>query len=139
MFVFAKMTFTFDMIPSLKGKTVIVTGANSGIGRVTAVEMASQGAHVILACRSLDRTQPVLDEIKEYCPKGSAEFIALDLSSLKSVKTFADKFKVKRLPLDVLINNAGIMALPHFETTQVGIEMHFGVNYVADHTAITNH
>lgn len=124
------MGFSVDQIPDMSGKVAIVTGANTGIGRVTAVELARKGAQVILACRSLDRTQEALQEIQSQCPNGKGEFMQLDLTSLKSVKEFAKAFRAKNLPLHLLVNNAGIMAVPSLELTTDGFEMQFGTNHV---------
>jgi NAD(P)-dependent dehydrogenase (short-subunit alcohol dehydrogenase family) len=110
----------------LSGKTIIVTGANTGIGRVTATELASRGAHVILACRSEDKTRPVLDEIAAR--GGSAEFLALDLGDLGSVRRAAQTFLDSKRPLHVLINNAGLAGKR--AVTKDGFELAFGTNHL---------
>lgn len=106
--------------------TYLITGANTGIGRVTAETLAAQGGRVFLACRSLDRTQPVLDAIKAR--GGFAEFIPLDLGDLESVRACASAFLAKDEPLDVLINNAGLAGQRGL--TKSGFELAFGTNHV---------
>jgi retinol dehydrogenase 12 len=107
----------------------IVTGANSGIGRVTARELALRGYHVFLACRSEERTQPVLEEIRRLSGgKARAEFIPLDLGSLESVRACADAFLQRELPLQLLIANAGIAGMKGL--TESGFELSFGTCHV---------
>lgn len=110
----------------LQRANVIVTGANTGIGRVTAVELAKKGAHVILACRSEQRTKPVLDEITQA--GGSAEFLALDLADMNSVRACADAFLARGQPLAILVNNAGLAGA--HGTTKDGFEVAFGTNHL---------
>jgi retinol dehydrogenase-12 len=112
-----------DATMSIDGKVALVTGANTGIGRVTAVALAKQGARVILACRSEERTQPVIDEIG----KDRAEFLPLDLADLASVRAAAAKV-VERGPLPLLVNNAGL-AGAHGQTRD-GFELAFGTNHI---------
>jgi retinol dehydrogenase 12 len=109
---------------NLDGKIALVTGANTGIGRVTAIELAKQGAHVLLACRSKEKTQPVIDEI----PGGRAEFVPLDLADLESVRTCARDFLARKEPLSLLINNAGLAGA--HGTTASGFELAFGTNHL---------
>ncbi|KAI9329020.1 hypothetical protein DFJ73DRAFT_902714, partial [Zopfochytrium polystomum] len=123
--------WTFDRIPALGGKVFIVTGSNSGIGRVTARELARKGAHVIMACRSESKTAPVLAALRlETDDAGTLEFASLDLQSLRSVDAFADSFLRRGLPLHGLVLNAGIMAHP-FGLSADGIETQFATNHVA--------
>src|SRR5580765_2003381 len=89
-------------------RTFIVTGANTGIGRATAAELARQGGRIHLACRSKDRAQPVLDEIEQAVGPDRAVFLELDLSDLASVRTSAAAFLERDEPLHVLVNNAGV-------------------------------
>jgi dehydrogenase/reductase SDR family protein 13 len=112
----------------LKGKTFLVTGANSGIGRSTAEALASRGAAVVMASRSAERTLPVLEDIRRKHPSADLEFLALDLASLRAVKESAERFLATGRPLDVLINNAGIAATPG--TTRDGLEVTFGTNHL---------
>jgi len=129
-------SWSAEQIPSLDGKVAIVTGSNTGIGRITALEMARKGCHVILACRSKDKTLPVVDEIKEATKNDKVEFLELDLASLASVERFVANFKEKELPLHILVNNAGVMACPYTLTAD-GVEMQFGTNHLG-HFLLTN-
>lgn len=113
----------------MTGRVVLITGANTGIGRVTARELALRGAHVFLACRSQAKTQVVLDEIAQRSGgTAKAEFIALDLGDLDSVRRCADEFLARDLPLHVLINNAGLAGQKGM--TASGFELTFGTNHV---------
>lgn len=111
---------------NLTGRVVLITGANSGIGRVTAVELARQGALVFIATRSLPRTQAVLDEI--HRAGGKAEWLELDLGDLNSVRACAKTFLARQLPLHILINNAGLARVPGLSKS--GFDMAFGTNHV---------
>jgi len=113
-------------LPDLAGKNAIVTGANTGIGRITALELARAGARVWLACRSKDKTQPVIDEIVKA--GGKADYIALDLGSLESVRAAAQTFLDANVPLHLLVNNAGHASARG--VTKDGFEMTFGVNHL---------
>lgn len=104
----------------------LVTGANTGIGRVTAVTLANTFDHVVLACRSEDKAQPVLDEIKNNGK--SASFLALDLGDLASVKRAADTFLARGEPLQLLVNNAGLAGQQGL--TKDGFELAFGTNHL---------
>jgi NAD(P)-dependent dehydrogenase (short-subunit alcohol dehydrogenase family) len=127
--------WTADDIPDLSGKTVIVTGGNSGIGHEAARELARKRAHVILACRDLGKANEAIAEIHALLPSVSLEAMALDLASLESVHGFARAFTARSTPLDVLINNAGVMAIP-FRKTADGFEMQLGTNHLG-HFALT--
>ncbi|MFE7772739.1 oxidoreductase [Streptomyces sp. NPDC057445] len=120
-------------IPDQNGRTVVVTGANSGIGLVTARELARRGARVVLACRSEARGKEAEAFIKAQVPGADVEFSPLDLADLASVRRFADSYEPGTL--DLLINNAGVMALP-YGTTADGFETQFGVNHLG-HFALT--
>jgi len=109
----------------LAGKVVVVTGSNTGIGRVTAEQLALRGARVILAARSREKTQPVVDAIATA--GGDAEFVALDLADLDSVRACADAILAKGEPLHVLVNNAGHASRGQ---TKQGFELIFGTNYL---------
>jgi retinol dehydrogenase-12 len=122
-------SFTTADIPDLSGKVAIVTGGYCGIGKVTSLELAKKGCHVILACRSKERTEPVVEEIKKETSNDNVEFLELDLSSLASVQRFAKQFRSKGLPLHLLINNAGVMACP-FKLSADNIELQFATNHV---------
>ncbi|MFD8566295.1 oxidoreductase [Streptomyces sp. NPDC059639] len=120
-------------IPDQRGRTAVVTGANSGIGYVTARELARAGARVVLACRSAARGSAAVDRIRDEVPGAAVEFGALDLGDLASVRGFADGWADR--PLDLLVNNAGVMALPYGRTAD-GFETQFGVNHLG-HFALT--
>lgn len=125
-------------MPSLDGRTVVVTGANSGIGYVAAREFARKGAHVVLGCRSVERGSAAVADMERELG-GSAgvslELMELDLADLESVNDFVASFGDKHASLDVLVNNAGLMAIPRRETAQ-GFEMQLGVNHLG-HFALT--
>ncbi|MGC1507386.1 SDR family oxidoreductase [Ketobacter sp.] len=113
----------------MSAKVALVTGANTGIGRVTARELALQGAHVFLACRSLQKTQPVLDEIAEQSGgKAKVSFLPLDLADLDSVRKCAQGFLEQGLPLHLLICNAGLAGAKG--KTASGFELTFGTCHV---------
>ncbi|MGX1131635.1 NAD(P)-dependent dehydrogenase (short-subunit alcohol dehydrogenase family) [Streptomyces glaucescens] len=116
-------------LPDLTGRTVVVTGANSGIGRVAAQELARAGAHVVYAVRDEERGRAAAAEAR-----GSTEVRRLDLADLASVREFAKAWEGR--PLDLLINNAGVMMLPQRQTRD-GFEMQFGTNHLG-HFALTN-
>jgi NAD(P)-dependent dehydrogenase (short-subunit alcohol dehydrogenase family) len=117
-----------DALP-LAGKVALVTGANTGIGRVTATQLALQGAHVFLACRSEEKTRPVLADIAARSGgRAKAEFLPLDLGDLASVRRCADVFLARRLPLHLLVNNAGLAG--HKGLSASGFELTFGVCHV---------
>ena len=120
--------FTASDVPSQAGRTFVVTGANSGIGRIAAGVLAAKGARVILAVRNLVKGQDAADTMT-----GDVEVRQLDLSDLTSVRAFAAEFTD---PIDVLINNAGVM-IPPFSRTADGFELQFGTNHLG-HFALTN-
>ncbi|MGW3101423.1 oxidoreductase [Streptomyces sp. NPDC001100] len=120
-------------VPDQGGRVAVVTGANSGIGYVTARELARKGARVVLACRSAARGSAAADRIVAEVPGAGAQFGRLDLGDLGSVREFAATFQYERL--DLLVNNAGVMAMPYGATVD-GFETHFGVNHLG-HFALT--
>ncbi len=121
-------TFSSASIPDMTGKTVIVTGANSGIGRAAATALADHGARVVLAVRNTDKGDAAASQMS-----GTTEVRRLDLASLASVREFAAGWNE---PIDILINNAGIM-IPPLSRTADGFEMQFGTNHLG-HFALTN-
>ena len=121
--------------PARGGQVAIVTGANAGIGRVTAIELAKRGFHVFLACRSSEKTRPVLDTIASEAPRAKAEFLELDLGDLASVRGAAEQFLRRDLPLPLLVNNAGLGG--HRGLSASGFELTFGVNHIG-HFLFTN-
>jgi NAD(P)-dependent dehydrogenase (short-subunit alcohol dehydrogenase family) len=127
--------WTVDQIPDQSGRTVVVTGANSGLGLVTARELARAGASVVLACRNLERGKSALAEIDAIAARGETTVRPLDLGSLDSVRAFAEQFRADHDSLDLLVNNAGVMAAPHRRTAD-GFELQFGTNHLG-HFALT--
>ncbi len=115
-------------LPNLAGKVSLVTGANTGIGRVTALELARAGAHVILACRSAERTAPVVDAIRREVGADRVEAVSLDLGSLASVRACAEEVLRRDRPLHLLVNNAGLAGQRGL--TADGFELAFGVNHL---------
>lgn len=122
-------------IPSLAGKRILITGANSGIGYHAALKLARKGAHVMLACRDRQRGEAALARLDADSP-AHTELVILDLASLASVRSFAEKELAQRRPLHILINNAGVMAPPKRLETADGFELQFGTN-VLGHFALT--
>jgi NAD(P)-dependent dehydrogenase (short-subunit alcohol dehydrogenase family) len=122
-------------VPDLTGKTVLVTGANSGIGFEASRVFALKGAKVWLGCRDPDRGAAAMMRIRAESPAASVELLPMDLSSLISVRRAAERFCAENARLDVLCNNAGVMAIPRALTTD-GFEMQLGVNHFA-HFALT--
>lgn len=129
------MVWTSGAIADQRGKTFVVTGANSGIGLEAAAVLASKGAHVVLACRSPQRAKDALETIGRRASGSSVEVMSLDLSSLKSVRAFATEVTARHPKLDGLVNNAGLMALPYGKTED-GFEMQLGTNHLG-HFALT--
>jgi len=128
--------WTAEQIPSQAGKTALITGANSGIGYQTALELARHGAHVLLGCRNEAKGQAALERLRREAPGASAEVVQLDMASLASIRAFAAAFPGRGIALDLLINNAGVMALPKRELTEDGFERQFGTNHLG-HFALT--
>ena len=122
------MAAKFKLAHDLQGKVALVTGANTGIGRVTARELAKRGAHIVITARNKERAQPVLDEIRTESPRAQVDFIPLELSNFASIRACADAFLALDLPLHILVNNAGLAGAKGL--THEGFEMTFGVNHV---------
>jgi NAD(P)-dependent dehydrogenase (short-subunit alcohol dehydrogenase family) len=116
------------MTQDLAGKTFIITGANTGIGKITAKELARRGAHVILACRSKAKTDPVIEDIKRETGNSNVEFVALDLGDLASVRKCAEELLARKLPIHGLVNNAGLGG--QRGQTKDGFEIQFGTNHL---------
>ncbi|KAJ8403332.1 hypothetical protein AAFF_G00351040 [Aldrovandia affinis] len=111
----------------LHGKTVIITGANTGIGKATAVDLARRGARIILACRNQQRAEAAITDIKRESGNNEVVYMHLDLASLQSVRSFAENFLKTEPRLDLLINNAGLFVQGK---TEDGFGMIFGVNHL---------
>ncbi|MFV2040165.1 MAG: oxidoreductase [Acidimicrobiales bacterium] len=131
----SKSEWTMPDVPDQTGKRFVITGANSGIGLETARTLAQRGAHVVLACRNQESGQRVLGEIRDTVPGASVELVSLDLASLASVRACAEALNAAGNPIDVLINNAGIMAVPR-GVTKDGFELQLGTNHLG-HFALT--
>ena len=119
------------MVPrmtELANKTFIVTGANTGIGKITATDLARRGAHVILACRSKDKTTPVIDEIRRVTGTDKVEFVQLDLGDLASVRSCAEALRARNIPFHGLVNNGGLAGKRGL--TKDGFELAFGTNHL---------
>ena len=129
-------TWTTDDMPDLTGQIIIITGANSGLGLASAKKLSQKGAKVIMACRSEERGLQALQEVAAIADV-QPQLMLLDLGDLASVKSFADAFTKQYQRLDVLLNNAGIMATPYGTTTD-GFEQQIGINHLG-HFALTGH
>jgi len=127
--------WTIDDIPDLHGRVIVVTGANSGLGLHTTRALVGHGAHVIMACRSMDKAKRAAESIAGNGGRGRAEPWSLDLASLASIEAFAERFEGEHEALHALCNNAGVMALP-YKTTADGFEMQLGTNHLG-HFALT--
>lgn len=119
-----------DTSPSLAGRVALVTGANTGIGLVSARELVRRGAHVFIACRSPERAQAALAQIRAAAAGGAgqAEALALDLGDFDSVRACAQAFLARGLPLHILLNNAGVAGARGL--TRSGFELAFGINHM---------
>jgi len=120
----------------LDGKNVIVTGANTGIGKETARVMAVKNANVFVACRDTKKGNDTVEQLKQLTGNSNIFFEQLDLSSLASVRDFAKRFNARNIPLHLLINNAGVMMPPYTKTAD-GFELQIGTNHIG-HFVLTN-
>ncbi|XP_061614618.1 retinol dehydrogenase 12, like [Phyllopteryx taeniolatus] len=112
----------------LEGKTVLITGANTGIGLEAAADLATRGARVIMACRDMEKAQAAIKEVKERSLNENVVCVKLDLSDTKSIREFAQAINEGETKLNILINNAGVMACPYAKTAD-GFELQIGVNH----------
>lgn len=124
-----------ENMPDLSDKTIIVTGGNSGIGYEAALQFARKGATVVLACRSMEKGRTAAAAIRSGHGEARVGVMELDLAALASIRSFADAFHRQHQRLDILCNNAGVMAIPYRRTTD-GFEMQFGTNHLG-HFALT--
>lgn len=129
------MGWTASDIPDQTGRVAVVTGGNGGLGLETARALASKGAHVILAARNRDKAAAAVSDIRTGTPDASVEVCSLDLSSLASIRSASEELVQRHPRVDLLINNAGVMAIPERQTVD-GFEMQFGVNHLG-HFALT--
>lgn len=130
------MSWTAEQIPDQTGRTFVVTGANSGLGLATTRALAHKGAHVILAVRDQTRGRRAVEDISITWPGAHLEVRRLDLADPQSVHAFADRLCSDLGRLDVLVNNAGVMAPPRTLTPQ-GHELQFAANHLG-HFALTD-
>jgi NAD(P)-dependent dehydrogenase (short-subunit alcohol dehydrogenase family) len=128
--------WTLRDMPNQSGRRVVVTGANSGIGYHAALELARNGAHIVLACRNPARCEDAVARLQREVPNARTEVAILDLAELDSVREFAAGEVSRGVPLDLLINNAGVMAPKRRLETKDGLELQFGTN-VLGHFVLT--
>ena len=131
------MSWSTNDIPDLHGRTAVVTGANGGLGLASAKALAGHGAHVVMAARNQTKAASARDEILAAHPHASLEIVELDLGSLASVKSAADAIAAKHTRIDILMCNAGVMAMPQ-GTTEDGFDTQMGTN-VLGHWALLSH
>jgi NAD(P)-dependent dehydrogenase (short-subunit alcohol dehydrogenase family) len=130
------MRHVFDSaVPDQSSKTALITGGNSGIGWQAAAMLMRAGAHVVLACRDEDRANDAVQRLHALGARGGAQVLRVDLASLASIREAVARFSERNPRLDVLINNAGVMAIPRLVTSD-GFEMQIGVNHFG-HFALT--
>ncbi|UCE87777.1 MAG: SDR family NAD(P)-dependent oxidoreductase, partial [Deltaproteobacteria bacterium] len=129
------MTWTARDIPDLSGRIAVVTGANGGLGLETARALARAGAHVVVAARDRDKAAAAEANLRAELPGASLRVVPLDLGSLASVRSAAERVLAEHDRIDILVNNAGVMAIPERQTAD-GFEMQFGVNHLG-HFALT--
>jgi NAD(P)-dependent dehydrogenase (short-subunit alcohol dehydrogenase family) len=123
-------------IPPQSSKLAVVTGATGGLGYETALALAQAGAEVLVTGRNAEKGRIAIDRIKRAVPSAKVRFEMLDLASLASIRAFATKIVANNQPLDLLINNAGVMDLPTRGLTEDGFELQFGTNHLS-HFALT--
>ena len=125
-------------IPPLNGRTAVITGATGGLGYETALALAGAGANVVLTGRNEAKGRDALQNIRRQFPNAAIAYETLDLANLASVAEFASRYAAAHTSLDLLVNNAGVMALPQRQVTSDGFEMQLGTNYLG-HYALTAH
>ncbi|MDP7701356.1 SDR family oxidoreductase [Mycobacterium sp. TY815] len=125
-------------VPDLSGKLAVVTGSNSGLGFGLAKRLAAGGADVVMAIRNQAKGEAAIEEIRKTVPDASLTITSLDLSSLASVAALGAQLNTDGRPIDILINNAGVMTPPERDTTADGFELQFGSNHLG-HFALTAH
>lgn len=125
-------------VPDLSGKLAIITGANSGLGFGLAKRLSAAGADVVMAIRNRAKGEAAIDDIRRSVPDAKLTIKSLDLSSLVSVAALGEQLNAEGRPIDILINNAGVMTPPERDTTADGFELQFGSNHLG-HFALTGH
>jgi NAD(P)-dependent dehydrogenase (short-subunit alcohol dehydrogenase family) len=128
--------WTTSDIPDQTGRTIVITGANAGLGLESAKRLAERGARVLLACRNPERGEPALEAVAAVASGAAPSLVELDLADLDSVAAGAAAIAAQVDQVDVLMNNAGVMAIPQRTTTKQGFETQFGVNHLG-HFALT--
>jgi NAD(P)-dependent dehydrogenase (short-subunit alcohol dehydrogenase family) len=128
-------SWTADDAPDQTGRTALVTGANSGLGLQTTLALVRKGARVLMACRDTGRGQVALQRVQNEVPGAAVELVPLDLAALASVKAAAEVVLDRVATLDLLVDNAGVMATPRLSTAD-GFEMQLGTNHLG-HFALT--
>lgn len=123
-------------IPDLTGRTALVTGANTGLGFHQARQLARHGATVLVAARNREKGRAAVERITAEVPADRVELVSLDLADLESVRASAAELTGRLTRLDLLVNNAGVMAVPERRTTAQGFELQFGTNHLG-HFALT--
>lgn len=124
-----KEIFNETHIPNLKGKTIVITGGNSGLGYQTALMLLKKDAHIIIASRDTKKSLAAIEEMLQIYPKGSIVSYPLDLGELKSIETFAKTLNASLTSVDILINNSGVMYTP-YQKTKDGLEFQNGINFI---------
>ncbi|MBA3582168.1 MAG: SDR family NAD(P)-dependent oxidoreductase [Gammaproteobacteria bacterium] len=127
--------WTLSDIPDLVNKTVVITGANSGIGFEVTKLLAAKNATVVMACRDIKKAEQAVNQIRQTQSNAQLYVMSLDLASLQSIREFAAAFKQRYSQINILINNAGVMKTPQLQTAE-GIEYQWGVNHIG-HFALT--
>jgi NAD(P)-dependent dehydrogenase (short-subunit alcohol dehydrogenase family) len=127
--------WTSEDIPDLTGRSAVVTGANSGLGFQTSLQLVRHGARVVMAARDRGRGERAVRRVREMGPGANVELASLDVADLSSIRRFAERYGSQNEGLDVLVNNAGVMAIPYRHTVD-GFEMQFGTNHLG-HFALT--
>ena len=131
------MSWSRDDIPDLSGRTAVITGANGGLGLASAAALAAKGAHVVMAARNQEKAAAARESILTSTPKASLSVVPLDLGSLASVEQAAQEILSRHDRIEILMNNAGVMAMPEGKTID-GFETQFGTNHLG-HWALTSH
>src|SRR5688572_11096106 len=130
------MSWSTKDIPDQSGKLALITGATGGLGYETALALARAGADLVLTGRNPEKGTDALARIRAEVPSARISYQGLDLSALANVAAFAERFTAAHDRLDILINNAGVMAPPQRELTRDGFELQFATNYLS-HFALT--
>lgn len=124
------VNWTAENIPPQNGKTILITGANSGLGFEATKVLSKKEAHIIMTARNLQKGNEALEAIKKENPSAKLHLMQLDLADFNSIREFSDEFHSKYSKLDVLINNAGVMNPPKREVTKQNFEVQFGTNHL---------